>query len=83
VLQSKKIKEVNALINSKKMKGRMVEMGITQKDIAKELGVAAPTVSQKINNVRPMDLAEAEKIADLLNISDNEFREYFFCNGVA
>lgn len=83
VLQSKKTKEVNTLINSKKMKGRMVEMGITQKDIAEKLGVAAPTVSQKINNVRPMDLVEAEKIADMLNISDFEFREYFFYNGVA
>lgn len=71
------------MINSKKMKGRMVEMGVTQKDIAKQLGVAAPTVSQKINNVRPMDLDEAEKIADMLGISDFEFREYFFYNGVA
>ena len=71
------------MINSGKIKGRMAEMGITQKDMAEYLGIAAPTVSQKVNNVRPMDLSEAEKIAEMLKIPDNEFGEYFFCNKVA
>jgi len=66
------------LINSKKMKGRMVEMGVTQKDMAKHLGLATSTVSQKINNVRPMDLDEAEKIAEILKISAIDFQVYFF-----
>ncbi len=51
-------------------------MGITQKDMAEYLGIAASTVSQKVNNVRPMDLSEAEKIAEMLKIPDNEFGEY-------
>ena len=38
------------MINTFKIKGRMAEMGITQKDIASSLHVAPPTVSQKINN---------------------------------
>lgn len=71
------------MINSGKIKGRMVELGITQKDMAEYLGLAAPTVSQKLNNVRPMDLVEAEKIAEMLRIPDKEFGEYFFSNVVA
>ena len=56
------------LINTLKIKGRIVELGLTQKDLAEELGIAEPTISQKINNVRPMGLCEAEKIAILLEI---------------
>lgn len=55
------------MINTNKIKGRMAESQITQKDIANSLGLAQPTVNQKINNVRPMDLNEAEKLSDLLH----------------
>ncbi len=71
------------MVNSNKIKGRMTELGITQKDIAKRLQLAPPTVSQKINNVRPMDLDEAEVIAQMLIIPADEFGIYFFSNGVA
>ena len=71
------------MVNSNKIKGRMTELGITQKDIAERLQLAPPTVSQKINNVRPMDLDEAEAIAQMLLITAEEFGIYFFSNGVA
>lgn len=66
------------LINTKKIKGRLVEYGLTQKDVAKALNIAQPTANQKINNIRPMDLREAEKLADLLCIKPEEFQSYFF-----
>ena len=66
------------MINTFKIKGRMAEMGITQKDIASSLHVAPPTVSQKINNIRPMDLNEAEELAKMLKITDDDFAVYFF-----
>lgn len=71
------------MVNSRKIKGRMAELGITQKDIADQLDLAAPTVSQKINNIRPMDLKEAEGLARILRVHENEFAEYFFWDGVA
>lgn len=71
------------MINSNKLKGRIVEKGMTQKDVAKALGLAVPTVSQKINNVRSMNLYEAFKIAELLDIPDKQFREYFFKDEIA
>ncbi len=66
------------MINTNKIKGRMAEMQITQKDIAKTLGLAQPTVNQKINNIRPMDLNEAEKLSNLLCIRPEDFAIYFF-----
>ena len=66
------------MINTNKIKGRMAELQITQKDIAYSLGLAQSTVNQKINNVRPMDLEEAEKISNLLKIAPEDFTIYFF-----
>ena len=69
------------MINTNKIKGRMSEMQLTQKDIAEKMGLAQPTVNQKINNIRPMDLDEAEKLSDILKISEEEFPSYFFYRG--
>lgn len=71
------------MINTNKIKGRMAELRITQRDVAKSLGLAQPTVSQKINNIRPMDLNEAEKLSDLLGIKPEDFAVYFFTGIVA
>jgi transcriptional regulator with XRE-family HTH domain len=71
------------LINTNKIKGRIVELGLTQRDIARALGIATPTVSQKINNVRAMSIKEAFVMASVLKIPDDDFREYFFTQEIA
>lgn len=76
-------REVRYLINTGKIKGRLAELGLTQKDVSKALGIAQPTANQKINNNRPMDLSEAEKLGVLLKLSPNDFETYFFYNHVA
>lgn len=68
------------MVNSNKIKGRMKEKEITQAAVAKHLNIAQPTANQKINNIRPFDLDEAEKLAMLLGIDLGEFGEYFFSN---
>lgn len=71
------------MINTLKLKARMVECGLNQKDVAKVLNVAPSTVSQKINNVRPMYLKEADLLANLLKIDTMRFGEYFFTSNIA
>lgn len=66
------------MLNSNKIKGRMKELGIVQADVAKRLNLAEPTVSQKINGKRPMDLDEARALAEMLHIENSEFGVYFF-----
>lgn len=66
------------MVNSDKIKGRMRELKITQKDVAMTLNMAQPTANQKINNRRPFSLVEAEQLANLLNIDNSEFANYFF-----
>lgn len=66
------------MLNVAKIRGRMAELDITQKDVAVALDIAQPTASQKLNRIRPMDLDEAEKLAELLKIPDDQFSDYFF-----
>lgn len=66
------------MLNTNKIKGRMKELGFLQSDVAKRLNLAEPTVSQKINGKRPMDLDEAKALAEMLHIDKSEFGAYFF-----
>ena len=66
------------MLNVDKVRGRMAELRLSQKDVADALGIAVSTASQKLNRVRPMDLDEAEKLSQLLKLEDSQFGEYFF-----
>lgn len=66
------------MINSQKIKAKIIENGLTQQNVAERLGIKQPTLNQKINNIRPMDLDEAEQLAIILCITDDEFKHYFF-----
>ncbi len=71
------------MVNSAKIKGRLTELGLTQKDVSRKLGLAQPTFNQKLNNIRVFDLEEAEKLQEILNIPDELFIDYFFVRIVA
>lgn len=47
MLQCEYRKEVKELINTNKIKGRMAELQLTQKDVAKVLNIAQSTANQK------------------------------------
>lgn len=66
------------MVNTNKIKGRLRELNLTQSDVAKCLNIAPPTANQKINNIRPFDLEEAEKLSALLQIENGDFATYFF-----
>ena len=66
------------MLNTRKIKARMVELGLTQKDIADALKIAPATASQKINGIRPLYLHEAQIVARVLKIEDASFGDYFF-----
>ena len=68
------------MLNTRKIKARMKELGLTQADVGDKLGLAPATVSQKINGSRPMTVEEADKLAVILSISDQEYGAYFFAN---
>jgi hypothetical protein len=68
----------DGLVNTLKLKGRIRELNLTQEDCAKALNIQTPTFSQKINNLRPFSLSQAEALAKFLHIPDDRFGVYFF-----
>ena len=73
------------MINERKIKGRMAEMGITQKDIAAPecWNCALPTVSQKLSGARPIFLDEANALAKLLKFTEQEYYDFLFTDKIA
>lgn len=71
------------MVNANKVRGRMAEMGVTQRKLAETLNLSQSTVSLKLKGIRPMMLDEAESIAATLAISNADFASYFFSREVA
>ncbi len=69
--------------NEKKIKARIVELGLTIGILADEMGLSAYTLGQKISGKSPMTLKEARYLKDRLNIADEEVVLYFFIRQVA
>jgi transcriptional regulator with XRE-family HTH domain len=66
------------VVNTNKVKARIMELGLTQEDVAKKLGIDYSTFNVKINNNRRFYVDEVAKLCELLNIkTSTELREYF------
>ena len=65
------------MVNTARIKCRMRETGYTQKTLSAATGFAQSTLSLKIRNQRPLLLDEAEGIARMLGIQNQEFWEFF------
>ncbi len=67
------------MLNSNKIRGRIVELGLSQDAVAKELGIAQATFSLKISGKRRMSVEECHKLKQVLKIEDCDVCDYFFC----
>ena len=66
--------------NRNKIKGRIVEKGKTIQEIAREMKLTPYILGQKIAGKTNMSLDEANKLQQILEIADEEFRAYFFAS---
>lgn len=53
-----------------RIKGKMAELGITQAQLAKELGLSLQSLNQKLNGKSDMTINEAEKVIEILKIKN-------------
>jgi transcriptional regulator with XRE-family HTH domain len=68
------------MINANKIRARIVELGLTQKQVAEMIGISEKTFSVKMNNGK-FGLDEADKMIEVLKIDKPE--KYFFKDVVA
>lgn len=64
--------------NYNKLKGRIVEYGRTQGDLAQLLGLHKSTISSKFNNTSDFTSSEMLYIMEWLDIPKEEVGDYFF-----
>lgn len=63
--------------NRKLLDMKMVEKGYTYQKLARAVGVSTTTLTNKVNHELDFKLKEAERIADVLDMSQQEFIDIF------
>lgn len=66
------------MINTAKLRGRIVEKGKTIQTLAPKIPCTPYILGRKIANESPMQIEEATNLANELEIPDSEITEYFF-----
>ena len=65
-----------------KMKGKIRELGLTQNEFAKLIGITEQTLTLRFSNKRPFKQEEIEKTMILFNESMENIHIYFFVKKV-
>lgn len=65
------------MVNTQKIKGRIVEKGKTIQSIAPKIPCSPYTLGQKIANETPINLDEVIVLCDELDITEQEFSDFF------
>lgn len=71
------------MINSNKLKAKIIENGYNNQTLAPLIDITAYTLGQKIANKTPFNLGEVSELQKLLKLEENEIIEIFFTNEVA
>ena len=66
------------MVNTRKLRGRILECGFTYEDMAEKLCMSACTFGRKVRGVAAMTLMEAEQLMIILDIPKTELTDYFF-----
>ena len=66
------------MINTRKLKARIVELGLNQETIAKDMGINYATLNLKLNNKRRIYVDEVGKLCKILGIGTQaDLHDYF------
>ena len=63
------------MIDTRKVKARMILLGLTQPDVAKLMNINVATFNQKLNNKRRIYMDEYLKLCEILKLNTTEERE--------
>lgn len=66
------------MINTIKIRERIIEKGINTKTLATKILCSPNKLDKKISNLTPMQIEEIVILANELEIPDDEITQYFF-----
>lgn len=61
-----------------KLKGKIVEKGMNIETVAERIGVDRSSLYRKLNNFEKITIGEANRLKDVLALSDEEANAIFF-----
>lgn len=72
------------MVNINKLRGKIIENGLSVKDLADNLEMDRSTLYRKMNSEGDtLTISDAEKISKILNLTLEEVNSIFFSNFVA
>lgn len=72
------------MVNTLRLKSKITLSGMTQKEVAKAIGIDPASLNVKLNNKgRVFTVDEAEKLGKVLKISQTEMGKIFFASEIA
>ena len=70
------------MLDVQKLKGKIVEKGKSVESVSAELGINPATFYRKLKN-NSFEINEADKLVDILSLTNDEAIAIFFSNSVA
>lgn len=61
-----------------KLKGKIVEKGMNVETVAERIGVDRSSLYRKLNNFEKITIGEANRLKDVLGLSDEDANAIFF-----
>jgi predicted transcriptional regulator len=72
------LKERKRKMNILKLKGKMVEMGVSAENLATEINVDRSTLYRKLKSGESFTVGEVQKIIAVLDLTRDETHDIFF-----
>lgn len=66
------------MVNTNKLKAKIVEKGYTQEQLAREMGMTRATFARRMANAEEFDVGEIGIMIEVLDISEGELAPIFF-----
>lgn len=76
-------KEVMQVVNVRKIRGRMVEVGVSVKALAEALALDSSSLYRRFSNPETFTVGEAVAIKERLGLSEEDASRIFFASDVA
>lgn len=71
------------MVNVNKLRGKIVERGLTIEDVAEAMGINRSTLYRKLQMPNNITIGEANAICKILNLTSKEAIDIFFSSDVA
>ena len=65
------------MTDTNRLKGKIIQKGLTSTQLAEKLNMSKATFSMKVNNKIKFSQNDIKNIVDILNLNDDEIRLFF------